>query len=99
MLEIQEAEMVEIIKVAHESIKLQCQFQLDMAAEIPGSSPKRAYSHEDHNDDVRAKVLDACYAKCKAVAEQGWLLKKKELNCSEQSKKNISHHFLKRSWQ
>ena len=47
MKEIQEDEMVEIIKVAHESIKLQCQFQLDMAAEIPGSTPKRTYNHED----------------------------------------------------
>ncbi|MDX2362711.1 MAG: polyribonucleotide nucleotidyltransferase [Crocinitomicaceae bacterium] len=77
MLEIQEDDMVEIIKKAHESIKLQCQFQLDLAAEIPGSSPKRTYSHEDHNDDVRAKVMDGCYAKCKAVAEQGLASKDK----------------------
>ena len=77
MKEIQEAEMVEIIKVAHESIKLQCQFQLDLAAEIPGTSPKRTYSHEDHNDDVRAKVMDACYDKCKAVAVQGLASKEK----------------------
>ena len=77
MKEIQEAEMVEIIKVAHESIKLQCQFQLDLAAEIPGTSPKRTYLHEDHNDDVRAKVMDACYDKCKAVAVQGLASKEK----------------------
>jgi polyribonucleotide nucleotidyltransferase len=77
MLEIQEEEMVEIIKKAHESIKLQCQFQLDLAAEIPGTSPKREYSHEDHNDDVRAKVMEACYDKCKAVAVQGLASKEK----------------------
>ncbi len=77
MLEIQEAEMVEIIKKAHESIKLQCQFQLDLAAEIPGTSPKREYSHEDHNDEVRAKVMEACYDKCKAVAVQGLASKDK----------------------
>ena len=98
MKEIQEAEMVEIIKVAHESIKLQCQFQLDLAAEIPGTSPKRTYSHEDHNDDVRAKVMDACYDKCKAVAVQGLKILKKELNYLEQLKKNTSHRFLKKSW-
>ncbi len=77
MLEIQEEEMVEIIKKAHESIKLQCQFQLDLAAEIPGTSPKREYSHEDHNDEVRAKVMEACYDKCKAVAVQGLASKDK----------------------
>ena len=70
MKEIQENEMVEIIKVAHESIKLQCQFQLDLAAEIPGTSPKRVYSHEDHNDDVRDKVMNFCYKKCKSVKKR-----------------------------
>src|SRR5690606_15993817 len=45
MKEISEADMVEIIKTAHTSIKEQCQFQLDLAAEIPTSSPKREYSH------------------------------------------------------
>ena len=77
MKEIQENEMVEIIKVAHDSIKLQCQFQLDLAAEIPGTSPKRTYSHEDHNDDVRDKVMNFCYKKCKSVAEQGISSKEK----------------------
>ncbi|MCJ8289040.1 MAG: polyribonucleotide nucleotidyltransferase [Crocinitomicaceae bacterium] len=77
MLEIQEEEMVEIIKIAHESIKLQCQFQLDLAAEIPGTSPKREYSHEDHNDEVRAKVMEGCYDKCRAVAVQGLASKDK----------------------
>ena len=49
LAEASEAEMVEVIKVAHEAIKKQCQFQLDLAAEIPSTSPKREYSHEDHN--------------------------------------------------
>ena len=71
MHEISEAEMVEVIKVAHDAIKEQCQFQLDLAAEIPGSSPKREYSHEDHNDEVREKVMAFAYDKCKAVAMQG----------------------------
>lgn len=71
MKEISEADMVEIIKVAHESIKEQCQFQLDLAAEIPASSPKREYSHEDHNEEVRAKVAAFAYDKCCEVARQG----------------------------
>lgn len=77
MKEIAEADMVEIIKVAHESIKEQCQFQLDLAAMIPASSPKREYSHEDHNEEVRAKVMTFAYDKCKAVAAQGNASKEK----------------------
>jgi polyribonucleotide nucleotidyltransferase len=77
MLEISEEEMVEIIKIAHEAIKEQCQFQLDLAAEVPGTSPKREYSHEDHNDEVREKIMAACYPKCKVIAEQGIASKEK----------------------
>jgi len=71
MEEISEDEMVEIIKIAHESIKEQCQFQLDLAAEIPGTSPKREYSHEDHNDEIREKVMAFAYDKCRDIAKQG----------------------------
>ncbi len=77
MSEISEDEMVEIIKVAHEAIKEQCQFQLDLAAEIPGSSPKREYSHEDHNEEVRDKVFAFAYDKCREVARQGIASKEK----------------------
>ncbi len=77
MNEISEDEMVEIIKVAHEAIKEQCQFQLDLAAQIPTSSPKREYCHEDHNDEFRARVMDACYEKCREVAKQGLASKEK----------------------
>lgn len=77
MQEISEAEMVEIIKVAHEAIKEQCQFQLDFAAEIPKSQPKREYSHEDHNEEVRQRVMDFAYEKCKDIARQGIASKEK----------------------
>ena len=71
MQEISEDEMVEIIKIAHEAIKEQCQFQLDLAAELPGSLPKREYDHEDHNEEVREKVMAFAYDKCREVAKQG----------------------------
>ncbi len=77
MKEIAEADLVDIIKVAHESIKEQCQFQLDLAKEIPASSPKREYSHEDHNEEVRAKVAAFAYEKCREVARQGNASKEK----------------------
>lgn len=77
MKEISELEMVEAIKIAHEAIKAQCRFQLELAEMIPASSPKREYQHEDHNEDVRAKVFDFAYEKCKAVAAQGIASKEK----------------------
>jgi polyribonucleotide nucleotidyltransferase len=77
MQEIAEAELVEIIKVAHDSIKLQCQFQLDLAKEVPGTSPKREYSHEDHNEEIRARVMAFAFEKCKGVARLGTASKEK----------------------
>ena len=71
MLEISEAEMVEAIKLAHESIKQQCQFQLDLAAEIPTAYPKREYSHETHDEELRARVYAFAEEKCREVARQG----------------------------
>ncbi len=71
MQEISELEMVEVIKLAHKSIQEQCQFQLDLAAEVPVSSPKREYSHESHDEVVKAKVYEFAMEKCKEVARQG----------------------------
>ncbi len=77
MEEIAEAELVDIIKIAHDAIKEQCQFQLDLAAMVPASSPKREYSHEDHNDEIRDKVMAFAYDKCREVAKQGLASKEK----------------------
>ncbi|MBI1836057.1 MAG: polyribonucleotide nucleotidyltransferase [Flavobacteriia bacterium] len=71
MLEISESEMVEAIKLAHESIKQQCQFQLDLAAEIPTANPKREYSHEAHDEELRARVYAFSEEKCREVARKG----------------------------
>ncbi len=69
--EISELEMVEAIKIAHAAIIEQCQFQLDLAAEIPNANPKREYSHEIHDEAVRAKVYELAMDKCKAIARMG----------------------------
>ena len=68
---IQEADLVEAIKVGHEAIKEQCQFQLDLAAEIPTANPKREYNHIDTNENVEKKVHDFAFEKLKAVARKG----------------------------
>ncbi|MEY4604838.1 MAG: hypothetical protein RIT43_2130 [Bacteroidota bacterium] len=69
--EVSELEMVEAIKIAHTAIKEQCQFQLDLGAAIPTANPKREYSHEVHNDQVKAKVYEFAMEKCKDVARMG----------------------------
>ena len=68
---IQEADLVEAIKVGHEAIKEQCQFQLDLAAEIPTANPKREYHHIDTNEEVENKVHDFAFEKLKAIARKG----------------------------
>ncbi|MEX1193152.1 MAG: polyribonucleotide nucleotidyltransferase [Brumimicrobium sp.] len=68
---IQEADLVEAIKVGHEAIKEQCQFQLDLAAEVPTANPKREYHHIDTNEEVEKKVHEYAFEKCKEIARKG----------------------------
>lgn len=68
---VQEAELVEAIKIGHAAIKEQCQFQLDLAAEIPTANPKREYSHVATDEEIEKKIFDAAYEKLKAVARKG----------------------------
>ena len=70
MAELSETEMVEAIKKAHEAIKVQCQAQLDLA-EMIGGVTKQEYSHETHDEDLRAKVKAETYDKVYAVAAKG----------------------------
>ena len=70
MQEVQEAEMLEAIKVAHEAIKVQCQAQLELSAAV-GKLEKRTYCHEENDEDLRKDVRDSCYAKAYAVATSG----------------------------
>ncbi|MBD3638655.1 MAG: polyribonucleotide nucleotidyltransferase [Crocinitomicaceae bacterium] len=71
MDEISEEEMVELIKVAHDAVKKQCQFQMDFAAGIEKAQTKREYEHETHDEDVKKKIWDAVYEKCAEVARKG----------------------------
>ncbi|WP_316829335.1 polyribonucleotide nucleotidyltransferase [Pedobacter aquatilis] len=68
--EIQEEEMVEALKFAHEAIKKQCAVQLELT-EATGKTVKREYSHEDHDADLKAKVYADTYDKVYAVAKSG----------------------------
>ncbi len=65
--EVSELDMLEAIKVAHETIKIQCQAQLDLM-EAVGKTEKKTYSHETHDEELRAKVKAETYDKAYAVA-------------------------------
>ncbi len=69
MKEVSEQEMAEAIKIAHEAIKVQCQAQLELA-EMVGSQKKREYTHEMHDEELRAKVWKETFDKAYAVARQ-----------------------------
>jgi polyribonucleotide nucleotidyltransferase len=68
--EVQEAEMLEAIKVAHEAIKLQCIAQTELAQEV-GATEKRTYNHEKNDESLNALIKAQCYDKCYAVAKEG----------------------------
>ena len=70
MNEVSEAEMLEAMKVAHEAIKIQCQAQLELMKEA-GATEKRAYEHENNDDELKQKMQEELYDKVyKVVAQQ-----------------------------
>ena len=69
MKEISEAEMLEAISFAHEEIKKQIEAQERLAERVGKSLPKREYSHENHNEEIREKVWAECYNKVYEVAK------------------------------
>lgn len=69
MREVSEQEMLEAIKLAHDTIKKHCKIQLEMAEEV-GSTVKRVYCHETNDEDLREKVWKETYDKAYAVAKK-----------------------------
>jgi len=65
--EIQEAELVEAIKFAHEAIKVQCFAQKQLTIEV-GKTEKRVYNHEHSNDELEKAIYAATYDKVYAIA-------------------------------
>jgi polyribonucleotide nucleotidyltransferase len=70
MKEVSEAELLDAIKFAHETIKAMCQAQIEFMEEI-GTTVKREYSHEVNDEDLRKDIKDKLYDKVYAVAKSG----------------------------
>jgi len=60
--EASEDDMLEAIKFAHEAIKDQCTAQEELAKEV-GATQKREYSHETHDEELRAALHKEYYDK------------------------------------
>ena len=66
--EISEAEMLEALRIAHDAIKIQCT-ALNELTVVCGKTEKRTYSHESHNEELRAELWKNYYEKYLAVAK------------------------------
>jgi polyribonucleotide nucleotidyltransferase len=78
MKEVDEADMLQALKLAHNEIKKHCQVQLDLAKEL--GIVKREYCHEQNDEELRKKVWDECYQKAYDIARQGNPCKKERLD-------------------
>ena len=70
MKEVSEAEMLAAIKFAHEEIKKHCKVQMELTEET-GKTQKRAYCHEENDEELRKAVEAFCYDRCYAIAKSG----------------------------
>ncbi|MFN3939726.1 MAG: polyribonucleotide nucleotidyltransferase, partial [Chitinophagales bacterium] len=68
--EVDEMDMLEAIKFAHEAIKRQCAV-LSALTEATGKSQKRVYNHETHDEEIREQINTTLREKVKTVAYSG----------------------------
>lgn len=69
--EASEADMLEAIKFAHDSIKIQCQAQIELAAMVEKAKVKREYCHETSDPELQASAHAYCYDRYYEVAKSG----------------------------
>src|SRR3546814_9187213 len=69
MKECAEGDLVEALKLAHEAIKIQVRAQLELA-ELVGK-PKREYSHETNDEELRQQIKTELYDKIYQIARSG----------------------------
>ena len=66
--EVSETEMLEALRIAHDAIKLQCKALNELTVAC-GKTEKRVYSHETHDEELRAELWKNYYEKYLAVAK------------------------------
>ncbi|MEL7145861.1 MAG: polyribonucleotide nucleotidyltransferase [Bacteroidota bacterium] len=68
--EVSEEDMITAIKTAHEIIKIQCAVQQELTEEV-GSTEKRDYNHETHDEELKADMKSKLHDPCYKVASEG----------------------------
>ncbi|RMG81545.1 MAG: polyribonucleotide nucleotidyltransferase, partial [Bacteroidetes bacterium] len=71
MKEVSEEEMLDAIKKAHETIKVQCQAINEFAEKVGKKDITREYQHETSDEELYEKIKNACFDKCYEIAKQG----------------------------
>ena len=66
--EVSETEMLEALRIAHDAIKIQCAALNELTVAC-GKTEKRTYSHETHDEELRAELWKNYYEKYLAVAK------------------------------
>ena len=69
MQEVSEAEMLKAIQVGHEEIKKLCAVQEELATAM--NRVPREYNHEKKDEDLKKRIYDFAFNKCKAIAAKG----------------------------
>lgn len=82
MKEVSETEMLEALKIAHDTIKIHCKAQMEFAKEV-GKTVKREYCHELNDEELRKKVWAETYKKCYQAAKSSTADKHKRLDTFE----------------
>ncbi len=68
MKEAQESEMLEALRLAHDTIKVHCQAQMEFAEEV-GKTTKREYTPDAEDEELKKKVWNETYDKCYQAAK------------------------------
>lgn len=66
--EVSESDLVEAIKIAHDSIKIQCKVQTELASLVEKAGLKRIYEHEVHDEELKNNLRKAVYGKILEIA-------------------------------
>ena len=69
MNEVQEVDLLNALKAAHEAIKPMCVMQEELMKEL-GTDIKREYCHEVNDDELKEQVKAECYQKAYDVVKQ-----------------------------
>ncbi len=69
MKEVQEVDLLNALKAAHEAIKPMCELQVELMKEL-GTDKKREYCHEVNDDDLKEQIKSECYQKAYEVVKQ-----------------------------